>query len=278
MLPASRGLLLERPVANSIHRDAMGLYPLFCCADWRALESDLSSLRDRLVSVVLVADPFGEYDETLLRRSFDRVSPFKTHFVVDLEQPGRCASPHHRYYAERALREVRIEICDPPSQMLSEWVVLYGQLIQRHGIRGVQAFSPESFRRQFRVPGLVCLRAIDRSGECVGAQLWFVHGQVAYSHLSAASERGYQCACSYALYRQAIEYFQGQVRWLDLGGGAGTSQKQDGLTRFKAGWSNTTKTAFLCGRILDPSRYRELSSPAAEHAEYFPAYRYAEAV
>jgi hypothetical protein len=160
--------------------------------------------------------------------------------------------------------------------MLREWITLYDELIQRHAIRGIQAFSPESFRAQFQVPGLVALRAMDSNDECVGAHLWLVDGCVAYSHLSAASELGYRYSCSYALYSEAIEYFRGKVRWLDLGGGAGVSEKPDGLTRFKAGWSNSTRTAFLCGRILDPERYRELSA-ASRSTSYFPAYRYAEA-
>jgi hypothetical protein len=277
ILPGSRGQLLERPIGRSTRHDAMGPYPLFCCADWRALASDLNGLKQRLVSVVLVADPFGDYDAALLESCFDRVNPFKTHYVIDLEQPGRRGSAHHRYYADRALRDVTVEVSERPAQMLAEWVGLYGQLIERHGIRGIQAFSHLSFRKQLEVPGLVSLRATDRSGECVGAHLWFMQGEVAYSHLAAAGERGYRCGCSYALHSAAIDYFRGRVRWLDLGGGAGNIDAQDGLTRFKAGWSNATRTAFLCGRILDPASYRELSSGVMDRTAFFPAYRYAEA-
>ncbi len=160
--------------------------------------------------------------------------------------------------------------------MLDHWIRLYDHLIQRHAIHGVQAFSRESFRQQFGVPGLVAFRATDRSGECVGAHLWFVNGDVAYSHLSAANQRGYECSCSYALYTAAVEYFRGKVRWLDLGAGAGTAIKSDGLTKFKEGWSNGSKTALLCGRILDVPLYRMLSSRAAAgRTSYFPAYRQA---
>lgn len=277
MLPSSGGWLLERQIEKTSGLDAFGPYPLFCCADWRSLDADLMSLEDRLVSVVLVADPFGGCDENLLRSCFDRVTPFKTHFVVDLEQPGPTASPHHRYYAERALREVAVDVCVPPIQMLQEWIKLYSQLIQRHAIRGIQAFSPQSFSKQFEVPGLVSLRAKSASGECVGMHLWIVQGEVAYSHLSAANKRGYQCSCSYALHSEALRLFQGKVRWLDLGGVPGSGERSSGLRSFKAGWSNTTRTAFLCGRILDPRRYEQLSILAqAGQTEYFPAYRYAE--
>jgi hypothetical protein len=156
-------------------------------------------------------------------------------------------------------------------------LALYDYLIRRHSIRGIQAFSRDSFRTMFDVPELVALRAIDRGGEYVGAQLWFQQGEVAYYHLGAANERGYRCSCSYALYDAAIEHFRGKVRWLDLGGAAGLNEKDDGLTRFKQGWANSTKTAFLCGRILNQRRYDELTASArAEASSFFPAYRSAE--
>ena len=277
-LPASGGQLLERVISGTAYHDAMGLYPLFCCADWHGLARDIEALRGKLVSVVVVADPFGGHDEGVLRSCFDCVVPFKTHFVVDLEQSALHGSSHHRYYARRAQREVAVEVCSEPRTKVAEWAHLYGHLIERHAIAGVQAFSLESFRRQFMVPGLVLFRAISHSGDCVGAHLWYWQGNVAYSHLSAASKQGYQCSCSYALYDAAIRFFRSRVRWLDLGGGAGTNERDDGLGVFKRGWSNATRTAFLCGRVLDPRRYDKLAAACgAGRNGYFPSYRWREA-
>lgn len=277
-LPGSRGWLLERSIGAGSDRDGMGPYPLFCCANWSGLRNDLEALRARLVSVVLVADPFGGHDGALLRSCFDRVLPFKTHFVVDFEQPGVEGSTHHRYRARRARREVQIDLCEKSQSKLAEWIALYEQLIARHAITGVQAFSSESFRRQFDVPGLVLMRAMGRGQSCLGAQLWFVQGEVAYSHLTAISEQGYRCACSYALHEAALRYFRGRVRWLDLGGSAGLESRSDGLASFKRGWSNTSRTAFLCGRVLNPRRYTALCEAAATgNSEYFPGYRWREA-
>ncbi len=112
----------------------------------------------------------------------------------------------------------------------------------------------------------------------MGAQLWFLQGEVAYSHLTVANAEGYRYACAYALYDAAIRHFRGAVRWLDLGGGAGSQQNDDGLTLFKRGWSNATRTAFLCGRVLDWDRYTALSKAAGSPGhEYFPSYRWREA-
>jgi Acetyltransferase (GNAT) domain len=276
-LPASGGWLIQRAIAHSNASDAAGPYPLFCCSNWNALQTDLDSLKSKLVSAVIVADPFGHFSVPQLRSYFDWVAPFKTHLLVDFDVPDYAPTKHHACYVAKALRHAVVEVSTPPYAMLVDWISLYDHLIQRHAIHGVQAFSPESFRRQFEIPGLVAFRATTRAGECVGAHLWFVHGDVAYSHLSAANERGYEYSCSYALYHAALEYFRGKVRCLDLGAGAGATIKADGLTKFKAGWSNSSKTAFICGRILDTAAYKMLSSRAAAGCtSYFPAYRYAE--
>ena len=138
----------------------MGCYPLFCCHDWTRLREDLDELRDRLVSVTLVTDPFGNYDEPLLRKTFDVVIPYKEHFVADLGQPWEeFTSARHRKYGRKALKHFAVEICADPAAHLEEWCQLYGQLTERHHIAGLRAFSREAFVRQLAVPGMVMFRA-----------------------------------------------------------------------------------------------------------------------
>lgn len=273
-LPSSGGSLLERDIGDSGRRDAMGAYPLFSCANWNGLAADLDELGRDLVSVAVAPDPFGDYDEHLLRKCFDRVVPFKSHFVVDLSQTGPLGVRHHRYYARKALRDVTVDVVSNPRDVLQDWIGLYDCLIQRHALKGLKAFSPQSFREQFEVPGLVLVRAATFDGTCVAAHLWYMDRDVAYSHLSATNDTGYHLRCPYALYSAALEYFRGKVRWVDLGGGAGVNSKEDGLTTFKQGWSNCVKPAYFCGRILNPGYYAELvKATGTEAATYFPAYR-----
>lgn len=273
-LAASAGWLLRRPFRHTGSYDAMGLYPLFFCKNWNGLAADLDSLQDDLVSVAMVPDPFGEYDSQLLRSCFDRIVDFKSHFVIDFEAPQRNVSKHHRYYARKALRDVRIDICVNPEQFLPDWILLYDCLINRHDLKGIKAFSPWSFAQQFQVPGLVIFRASTPDGQAVGAHLWYLQGDVAYSHLAAVNELGYKFSCAYAIYDAAIEYFKGKVRLMNIGSGAGSSGKDDGLTKFKEGWANGRKSVYFCGRILNPERYRDLVSVTGTGAStYFPAYR-----
>jgi hypothetical protein len=285
-LPRCGGWLIERSVPDSNDLDAMGSYPIFSCVDWKSLKLDLESLEhaQRVVSVALVADPFADVGRSELEECFDFVRPFKEHFVVDLQEDPESLIPrHHRYYARRSLRDAVVEVCSSPEEHLDEWVSLYDVLIRRHGLRGIRAFSRTSFAQQLKTPGQVLFR-MTASGTPLGMHLWFVQGNVAYSHLIAISDAGYANSASYGLYHAAICHFRrtpgadGPVRWLELGAGAGVARdKVDGLTVFKRGWSNATRQAYFCGRIFDRSRYEELSrAKNVSDNGYFPAYRHSE--
>jgi hypothetical protein len=77
----------------------------------------------------------------------------------------------------------------------------------------------------------------------------------------------------------SIEHFAGRLSWLNLGGGRGVRVAEtDGLACFKQGWSTGSRTAYLCGAVLDGDVYRGLVQ--AKHRTpsiYFPAYRAPEA-
>jgi len=279
-LLVSDGWILERPIPNSPLRDAMGCYPLFACQSWAGLATDLEDLAGELVCISLVTDPLGQYDAALLNRCFpDIARPFKEHFVVELTVPVyEYLSGHHQRNVRRALDAVTVEPAQNAAHFGSEWVALYENLVKRHGIVGIAAFSRQSLLRQLAVPGAVALRA-RYSGATVGMLIWYVMGEVAYYHLGAYNDAGYELRASFALFWTAIEYFRAQgVRWLGLGAGAGVqSSGEDGLSRFKRGWATGTRTAYLCGRIFNQKAYDQLTTHGTAVAtSYFPAYRFGE--
>jgi hypothetical protein len=276
-LPRSHGWFLERPIPGSAQRDGMGCYPLFACQDWSLLQADLQALDRELVSLALVADPFGAYTPEDLRDCFDVVNPFKQHCVTDLQQPAdQIPSPHHRYYARKAFRHVAVELCATPLNQLDEWTALYSVLVQRHALKGIKTFSRHAFADQLAVPGLHMFRAVHQA-ETIGAHLWFVQGEVAFSHLAAVNETGYQLGAAYALYAFALQYFVDKVRWLDLGAGAGLEGGASGLDWFKQGWATGVRPVYFCGRIFDPATYAHLVQTRGVAAtDYFPAYRVGE--
>jgi hypothetical protein len=267
---------LEREIPGTDSRDAMGCYPIFSCRDWSRLNDDLDALREGPVSLVLVADPFGNYSEEILRRAFNElVVPFKEHFVADLRHStSSFVSKHHQHYARKALAMVNVEVCEDPPGKIEEWLRLYDLLVTRHQLKGVKAFSRASFAKQLSVPGIIMLRAAYR-GESIGVHLWYLQGDVAFSHLIASNAAGYKLMASYALAWTAIEYFTGKVQWIDWGAGAGLNTKSnDGLTRYKRGWANDTRTAYLCGRVFDHAKYDDISrEKGLAGSSYFPRYR-----
>lgn len=277
-LRKSGSWILERQIPNSNQLDAMGCYPLFVCQDWSQLYVDLEELQGEVVSLAIVSDPFGEYDSEYLRRCFpDRVLAFKDHMVIDLTQaPESFVAAHHRRNARKALERLSIELCKDPTLFAEEWTRLYSGLVARHNIRGLTAFSAKSLSAQLAVPGIVMFRATDHD-ETVGMTLWYVSRNRAYYHLGAYSDVGYDLHASFALFWRSIEHFQNQgLEWLTLGAGAGVSgsDDEDGLNRFKRGWSTGTRTAFFCGRIYDRHSYSEAMHVAGlSPSDYFPAYR-----
>jgi hypothetical protein len=276
LLAASGGWILERSIPDTPNRDAMGCYPLFACRDWSRLRDDIENLSEELVSVVLVTDPFGDYTVESLHHIFkDLVVPFKEHFTVDLAATQETfVHPHHRRNARKALEVISVEKCSA-ADSINEWISLYANLVARHEIRGIARFSDSSFALQSKVPGAVMLRAT-HEGHTVGMTWWFVSGSVAYYHLGAYSDTGYELRASFALFWRAIELFrEAGLRWLDLGAGAGlANDPRDGLSRFKKGWSTETRTAYLCGRTLDHSRYSAIvQAKGVAPTDYFPAYR-----
>ncbi len=273
-LPRCAGWLLRRRIPESEWHDAMGPYPLFFCEDWSQIGADLEDLGSDIVSVVLVTDPFAETDLGQLGSTFDHVVRFKDHYVVDLDQdPGAFVRSSHRVRARRALRSVDVQVADRPWELLGDWQRLFETLCRRHAITGMRAFSRDAFEGQLRIDGLVMFVASAR-GEVIGLDLWYVDHDIAYGHLAAFSDLGYELGASYATKWTMLEYFTGRVSWVDLMGTAGRSNRNDdGLAAFKSGWSTGTRPTFLCGRILKPELYDQLARRSGATTDYFPAYR-----
>lgn len=262
---------IRRPVPGSSAHDAMGPYPLLLCADWSGLRDDLRAMASDTVSFVAVLDPLGAHEAEDLSSTFpDLLRPFKEHYVVDLTQ-ARVLPDNHRRNLRRGARSVEVEVCPDPQRWSDEWVRLYRCLRRRHGVRGFADFDAGALRAQLVVPGALVLRA-EAAGCTVGMAIFYEHGTDAHYHLAAYDEEGYRTRASFPLFAVALEELRPRVRWLDLGGAAGTEvAAADGLARFKQGWSTGTRVARLGGVVLDPAWYQRLV--AGRDQRWFPAYR-----
>lgn len=274
-LPRSGGYLLKRPIAGTSEYDAMGNYPLFFCQDWACLSDDLDDLPEDIISVSLVADPYGEYSLSILQKTFDVVNAFKEHFVVNLSQPSEeVGTRGHVKQARKALKKIQVEVCADPSGFSDDWNNLYNQLRIRHNISGIRAFSKKVFLQQLSMPEVVVLQAFFEN-ELIGAQIYYIQDDVVHCHLGAVNDVGYKMGASYAMDFYSFRFFSGIAGKLDLGGGIGFSGAgEDGLSRYKKGWSSETRPVYFCGRIINLSRYAALTATRQQYeTNFFPAYR-----
>jgi hypothetical protein len=276
-LPRSGSWFLKRQIPGCGDFDGMGCYPYLACQDWRQLASDLEALSQDLVSFAAAPDPFGAFNLAHLRHAFpDLVLHFKDHYVADLTSPlERIISKHHQRNVRKALLNLEVECRSDPLPLLDQWMELFSLTIKRFNIKGIPAYSRESFERQFALPGVFMFLAW-QGAEIIAAHLWFVHGERAYFHSAAAKAEANKSGASYALYYSVLRYFTGKVRWVDWGGEAGFA-RAGSLSSFKRGWSNATRPAFFCGRIFNRERYDELTRARGIRPQgYFPSYRQGE--
>lgn len=70
----------------------------------------------------------------LLQGCFDRVVPFKNHFVADLHRPVEDI-------VKRTLKNVNVRVCSRPQDQVDQWVDLFLDLVKRHEVSGLRAFS-----------------------------------------------------------------------------------------------------------------------------------------
>lgn len=270
-LPSSGGLLIREPIGETGLSDARGCYPVFSCGQWGGLRNDIASLGRSLVSVRLVTDPLAGIDLRELSEAFTFVRPFKRHFVV--EGGRQTMSPHHAREVRRAIARVRIERVLDPETRATQWERLYRGLCLRRKITGPAAFARESLGAQLSLPGMYVYAAICKGSVC-GMALWYRNGPHAYYHLAASDGEGLRMSAAYALVRYAIDdLFQEGVKKLCLGAGAGVTERDDGLSRFKSGWSSSVEPTYFCGSVLNTEVYRDLAGSSGEESEYFPGYR-----
>ena len=264
--------VLVRPIAGAAECDAMGCYPL-CVFDANdGIREDFAELaRVGIVSLVIVTDCLTQPDHAFLDAHFDRVRPYKAHYVYDARLPNGDYTKHHRDRARRARKSCETRVV-ALSEHLDSWCACYETLVKKKGITGIQNFSRSYFETISEMPEAVTIAAF-AGGEFVSGHIWFRFGRHAHAHLAASTELGYKLRSAFAIYDHAIQLFRNEYT-IDFGGGAGAEASQsDGLADFKRGFANAARENFLCGKILDGAAYERLSTGPQRTDGYFPAYR-----
>lgn len=269
-VPEWGGCVLTRPTPQGARRDATGPYPLTAISPKADIAAGVERLRAAgLVSVVLVADDRLRPSMDAMEDGFDFARPFKSHFLFDRHLGPLELGKHHRYELRRAQERVQArEIV--LAEHLAAWRDLYGQLAARHGLEGLHAFPAAHHEALAALPGLRAFGAfVDE--QLVSAHLFVTHDGYGVSHLAASAPQGYATGAAYAVNHLAVvELTDCEV--INFGGGAGFSETpNDGLVRFKRGFSNRVAPSYLCGKVLDRDAYERLG--AGRDSAFFPAYR-----
>ena len=136
--------ILKRPIAGTSYFDAMGPYPLSPVTSVDRARDDFAILvAHQIVSLVLVIDPVRAPTPLAMSKVFDKVTPFKDHFIREpcLDRPY---SDHHRAKVRRAYRACETRIVRL-ADYLDDWSSLYEALSLKHQISGIQAFDRQYF-------------------------------------------------------------------------------------------------------------------------------------
>jgi hypothetical protein len=267
-VPAWGSHVVRRAITGELE-DAAGVYPLSVFGPACDLEAGLAQLAEAgLVSVVMVPDPLLT-DVSQLAKAFPVLRPYKTHHLIDPAHGPFAPDKHHRYEIRRGRRNCTVEVVSLAAH-LDDWRTLYAGLVERRGIGGVAVFSDAYFEMLAAAAPVTAFLA-RADGVCAGMALWFAQDGVVYNHLNAANALGYARGANFAVYEAAITHFAG-AGVINLGGGAGLGDGDDGLAAFKRGFANASVQSSICGAVLDGARYAELSRGCAEGA-FFPAYR-----
>lgn len=250
--------------------DLAGPYPLTPIPSGERLAKGLAAMEGQgFVSLLVVPDPLVSPSYDQLAKHFDFAKLYKPHFVQDPAAGPFYPTRHHRANIRRALRHVDVGEFSL-SDHLDEWTNLYEHLSRRHSIPKNRKL-PEAHHRFLASRQEVRGFGAFLSGELVSATLWVVEEGRAYHHLSASSLAGYETGASYGVMASSLE----ELRYVvcDLGGGAGDHERDRvGLESYKRGFCNSTRNAYVCGKILESAAYEELSS-GLDRNNYFPAYR-----
>lgn len=273
-VPEWNAPVIVRSIGQSGQEDAAGVYPFVPLAADADIAGGLERLRAAgMVSVVLVTDAFHSPPIDVLTQHFTTVRPLKRHYIWCPHLGDIHYHEHHRRAVRKAQDLVRTEVVEMKHHV-GEWHSLYDALIEKLSLTGLHAFPRAHHDALAAMDGVVLVGAW-QGDEMVSGHVWVSDGEYAHSHLVASNDKGYECRAGFAVNDASMHYFRNHkaVNW---GGAAGyDDDADDGLARFKRGFSNAEDASWLCTAVLDEVRYCKLVEERnfSVAPSFFPAYR-----
>lgn len=282
-LPQTDSYLIQKPYKDGFS-DLCSVYPFYDPPKKHQfyhidLIADINSITDpNILSVTIVTNPLMKWAEMPVGKDnwcWSYCKEFKTHYYIDYREKLDLPSNHKRNI-KKSLNslDIKIDMISSNEKKAQSFIGFYKNLVKRHDIVGFADFPDSYFLSLFNVPGIMLLEAYPKgSREPCGQITYLLDGEYAYYHLAAYNEEGYANNASFGMMHSAIEYFRSLgVNKLLLGGSAGMIEDEnDGLARFKKGFSNKSIKNHILGKVLNESKYNEFSKGI--NKEYFPLYR-----
>ena len=261
--PSSPAAIIRRPVPRSDAFDGLGPWPYL----WVNDPSDVETLRDAFadfLTLTFVTQPgFRPHSQD------SDALHLKDHFIYDPALPFPEFSKRTLKHLRRSAESWEFDVVTGFEDRLV-LQTLYDGLKERRGLAGgFFDFANVHFETLARMKEAVFFSARDQAGvEAVVCAIAF--GEWIVMFHNAATERGLRSDVSYFLMNAILAFAKRENKKLILGGiprGA-----NDGLSRFKARWSNRSEPVFLHRIVNDRAAYNKLVR-WDQSSGYFPAYR-----
>jgi hypothetical protein len=271
-LARSEAVVLLVPLLTSGRHDAFGPYPLLSTRSPDLLVEDLVQMRDLgAVTFTAVLDPMEPLVPPDVRWDIHR--PYKTHFLTVPGAQTAGPSRHHRRELRVAASRVSVSVQSGAEADIDRWFNLWDAVQPTRSVAGMRSGSRHALTEQFGLSGAYAMWAT-AGGVDVAAQLVLFSATTAYAHLAVSNRLGREARAMYALDAALVEMAMAMGLTVHWGGAAGPSDTADGLTAYKRGWSNASRTAWIVGSVLDPDAYLSVGGTLpVDGAAWFPPYR-----
>jgi hypothetical protein len=193
---------------------------------------------------------------------------------------GACDRRTQRYIRQAERWGVRAERAEDPLALLDTFTTIYWQTMERLQARRFFYFSEAYFRAMFEQAGdkVQLYISRDKQGEILSTAIFLNGDRFSHYHLGGSADGMGRLHCNNLLFFEVAKAMKRQgIRYLHLGG---ASSSQQGLYRFKCGFSSTRDNYFIGRSIYLPEDYVALCSAWKDsHPEqefptnYFPGYR-----
>lgn len=273
------------PVCTAPEADQATLYQRFDAAfvDW--------CRQERLASEFLCPHMFTGSLELVLQNPAYHCEAVKPVVVVDLagglpELRSQLRKGHKADIGRARKSGVRVDRVDPDPALYAACNRLYYATMDRHRAARRWYFEEHYFRscmERLGPRGCAFFLARAADGGMAAWSVVIVHGPTAYYHF-AASDPAYAAAKPSTLMVHEVCLWAQErgCRRLYMGGGA-TLAPDDGIYRFKSGFSKHTVMLYTACRVLDGETYDALGRIKERHErqvaqipanpDFFPLYR-----